>query len=174
LTGLGSICDQLRSLCGLLELPILENRQKLTGLGSKENPLLRSLKILNLSYCEQLRSLGGFSEFYALERLILSNCISLIEICESIEQCDGLELIDLSYCNEARKLVRTTGKVKNVKILNLDGCNLSEFPIEMSYLELPEMVEANNIVINSQTSSSAIWLLFSAQGDAVPNRMQCV
>ncbi|KVI00474.1 hypothetical protein Ccrd_021278, partial [Cynara cardunculus var. scolymus] len=178
LTGLGSICEQLCSLCGLLELPILENRQKLTGLGSKENPSLRSLKILNLSYCEQLRSLGGFSEFSALKRLILSNCTSLIEICESIEQCDGLELIDLSYCNEARKLVRTIGKVKNVKILNLDGCNLNEFPIEMSYLELPEMVKANNIVIHSQTSSSAIVEViprdFKSSGIYLPSSLVCL
>ncbi|KAJ9558527.1 hypothetical protein OSB04_013141 [Centaurea solstitialis] len=156
LTGLGSICEQLCSLCGLLELPILENRKKITRLGSKDKPLLGSLKILNLSYCERLRSVGGFSEFPTLERLILSNCISLIEVCESIEQCDGLEHIDLSYCNEARKLVRTIGKVKNVKILNLDGCNLSEFPIEMSSLELPEMIKANNIAMNSQTSYSAV------------------
>ncbi|KAJ9558898.1 LOW QUALITY PROTEIN: hypothetical protein OSB04_013512, partial [Centaurea solstitialis] len=145
LTGFGSICEQFRSLCGLLKLPILNNRQKVTTPGTKGKPLLGSLKILNLSYCEWLRSLGSFFEFPALERLILSNCIRLIEVCESIEQCDELEHIDLSYCNEARNLVRTIGKVKNVKILNLDGCNLTEFPIE-----------ANNIVINSQAYYSAI------------------
>ncbi|KAJ9558692.1 hypothetical protein OSB04_013306 [Centaurea solstitialis] len=164
LTGFGYICEQLCSLCGLLELPILNNRQKLTTPGTKGNPLLGSLKILNLSYCVRLRSLGGFFEFPALERLILSNCIRLIEVCESIEQCDELEHIDLSYCNEARNLVSTIGKVKNVKILNLDGCNLSEFPIE-----------ANNIVINSQAYYSAIMLyefgIFSTfyVGSEMPN-----
>ncbi|KAJ9558899.1 hypothetical protein OSB04_013513 [Centaurea solstitialis] len=156
LTGLGSIWEQVCSLCGLLELPIPENRQKLIESDSKDKPLLRSLKILNLSYSEQLRSLGGFSEFPTLERLILSNCVSLIEVCDSIKQCDGLYLIDLSYCNEAGKFLRTIEKVKNVKILNLDGCNLSEFPTEMSDLELVEMGKANNIVMNPQASSSAV------------------
>ncbi|KAJ9558777.1 hypothetical protein OSB04_013391 [Centaurea solstitialis] len=133
-------------------------RQKLTGLGSKNKPLLRSLKILNLSYCEQLGSLGGFSEFLALERLMLSNCISLIEVCESIEQCDGLEHIDLSYCKEVGKLLGTLGKVKNVKTLNLDGCNLGELPMEMrADVEVREMLNGNNIGRNSsKTSSSAI------------------
>ncbi|KAJ9558776.1 hypothetical protein OSB04_013390 [Centaurea solstitialis] len=129
-------------------------RQKLTGLGSKCKPLLRSLKILNLSYCEQLHSLGGFFEFPALERLMLSNCISLIEVCESIEQCDGLEHIDLSYCREVGKVLRTIGKVKNVKTLNLDGCYLSALLMEMrDGMELQEML---NVGINSQTSSLVI------------------
>ncbi|KAJ9558670.1 hypothetical protein OSB04_013284 [Centaurea solstitialis] len=132
-------------------------RQKLTGLDSKRKRLLRSLKILNLSYCEQLLSLGGFSEFPKLERLMLSNCISLIEVCESIEQCDALEHIDLSYCKEAGKLLRTIGKVKNLRTLNLDGCNLSELPMEMrADVEVREMLNGNNIGMNSQTSSSAI------------------
>ncbi|KAJ9558761.1 hypothetical protein OSB04_013375 [Centaurea solstitialis] len=124
-------------------------RQKLTGLGSKHKPLLRSLKILNLSYCEQLGILGGFSECPALERLMLSNCISLIEVCESIEQCDELEHIDLSYCKEVEKLLRMMGKVKNsVKSLNLDGCNLSELQMEMrADVEEREMLNGNNIGI---------------------------
>ncbi|KVH02541.1 hypothetical protein Ccrd_026004, partial [Cynara cardunculus var. scolymus] len=130
-------------------------RQKLSGSCSKSKRLLRSLKILNLSFCEQLRSIGGFFEFPALERLILSNCSSLIEVCESIEQYDGLDLIDLSYCNNAGKLLRMINKVKNVKILNLDGCNLGETPIEMRN-DVEEKLNRNNIGMNSQTSSSAI------------------
>ncbi|KAJ9558877.1 hypothetical protein OSB04_013491 [Centaurea solstitialis] len=134
-----------------------KKRRKVTESGSKDKPLLRSLKILNLSCCAQLHSLGGFSEFPTLERLMLSKCINLIEVCESIEQCDELEHIDLSYCNESGKLLQTIGKAKNVKILNLDGCNLGELPIQMrDDMELQEMVEGNNFYINSQTSSSAI------------------
>ncbi|KAI3697197.1 hypothetical protein L6452_30036 [Arctium lappa] len=132
----------------------LGKRQKSSGSCSKDKRLLRSLKVLNLSSCERLRSLGGFSEFPALERLLLSYCISLIEVCESIEQCDGLELIDLSYCNKVGKVLRTIGKLKKVKILKLDGCNLGEFPVDMwDDVELPEMLNGNNIGINSQTSS---------------------
>ncbi|KAK1413578.1 hypothetical protein QVD17_35354 [Tagetes erecta] len=44
-------------------------RQKvLTGSSSKDKRLLGSLKILDLSICEQLQYVGGFSELPALER----------------------------------------------------------------------------------------------------------
>ncbi|KAK1428132.1 hypothetical protein QVD17_16960 [Tagetes erecta] len=57
-----------------------ESRRKLVGSCSKEKQLLGSLKILDLSFCEHLHSLGGFFELPALEKLIVRNCISLIEI----------------------------------------------------------------------------------------------
>ncbi|KAJ9535351.1 hypothetical protein OSB04_un001537 [Centaurea solstitialis] len=50
------------------------------GSCSKDKRLLGSLKFLNLSFCRQIRSVGGFFEIPALERLILANCDSLIEI----------------------------------------------------------------------------------------------
>ncbi|KVG70699.1 hypothetical protein Ccrd_026258, partial [Cynara cardunculus var. scolymus] len=46
-------------------------------------------------------------------------------------------------------------KVKNVKILNLDGCNLGETLIEMRD-DVEETPNCNNIGMNSETSSSAI------------------
>ncbi|KAJ9558730.1 hypothetical protein OSB04_013344 [Centaurea solstitialis] len=140
-TKLGSIFQPLSSLHGLLKLPIQRKRQESTELGSKDKPLLRSLKTLNLSYCEHLRSLGGFSEFPALESLILSNCTSLIELCESIQLCDELEHIDLSYCNEAAKLLRMS-KVRNVKKLNLEGCNLGGVQTDGSHLVIPRDIRS--------------------------------
>ncbi|KAJ9558743.1 hypothetical protein OSB04_013357 [Centaurea solstitialis] len=129
-------------------------RQKLSGSCSKGKQLLGSLKILNLSFCKQLRSLGGFSEFPALEELILANCTSLMEVCESIEQCDELDLIDLSFCNEVGKSLRTIMKLKKVKTLKLDGCrNLGELQIKTRDLK---KLKANNIRMDSQASSSAI------------------
>ncbi|KAJ9558744.1 hypothetical protein OSB04_013358 [Centaurea solstitialis] len=129
-------------------------RQSLSDSCSKGKKSLGSLKILDLSFCKQLRSLGGFSEFPALEELILANCTSLIEVCESIEQCDELDLIDLSYCNGVGKILRMIVKLKKVKTLKLDGfSNLGEFQMEMRD---PKMLKANNISMVSQTSSSAI------------------
>ncbi|KVI00476.1 Leucine-rich repeat-containing protein [Cynara cardunculus var. scolymus] len=130
-----------------------ENMEKLSGSCLKDKRFLRSLKILNLSSCKQLRSLSGFVELPALERLILANCTSLIEVCGSIEQCDELVLIDLSYCNEFKNLLRTIGKLKKVKTLLLDGCNLGEFSIKKRDTESSEMLKANKSGINSQTSS---------------------
>ncbi|GJT49389.1 Toll/interleukin-1 receptor domain-containing protein [Tanacetum coccineum] len=104
-------------------------RQKLTGSCSKAKRLLGSLKILDLSFSEQLRGVGGFCELPSLESLFLSNCSSLIEICESIDHCDELVFIDLSNCKDLRELPRTLAKLKKVKTLLLDGCNKGELAV---------------------------------------------
>ncbi|KAM0001571.1 putative leucine-rich repeat domain superfamily [Helianthus debilis subsp. tardiflorus] len=121
-------------------------KQKLVGSCSKDEPLLGSLKILNLSFCEQLHSVGGFFELLALEKLIVRRCISLIEVCESLEQCVELVDIDLSYCYKLKKLPISLGKLQKVQTLLLNGCNLSESAV----------MDSSDLSISSQTSSSAI------------------
>ncbi|KAK1420744.1 hypothetical protein QVD17_22586 [Tagetes erecta] len=108
----------------------LETGQKLIGSCSKDKRLLGSLKILDLSFCQQLHSLGGFIEAPALQRLIVKNCTNLTEVCESVEQCVELVHIDLSYCNKLKKL--SISKLKKVKTLLLEGCNSDESQTEMS------------------------------------------
>lgn len=126
------------------------------GSYSKGKSLLGSLKILNLSFCEQLRSLGGFDHFPKLEMLILKGCIGLLEVCESIEQCVKLVLVDLSSCSKLQKLRRIIGKLKKVETLLLNGCYLGESRIEIRDMDSAEMVKGNNISINTITSFSAI------------------
>ncbi|KAL4561978.1 hypothetical protein LXL04_034164 [Taraxacum kok-saghyz] len=100
----------------------LQKKQKLIG----DKRLLGSLKILNLSFCEQLYSVGGFDQLPALERLIVTKCIGLREVCESIAQCGELVLVDLSYCNKLEKLSKIIVMLKKVKTLLLEGCTLDE------------------------------------------------
>ncbi|KAD5802402.1 hypothetical protein E3N88_13762 [Mikania micrantha] len=103
----------------------------LIGSSTKDKRLLGSLKILDLSFCEQLHNVGGFFLLLALERLILRNCTGLIEVCESIMQCDELVHIDLSYCYKLKKLPKSLVKLKKVKTVLLDGCNSCESQIVM-------------------------------------------
>ncbi|KAJ9559053.1 hypothetical protein OSB04_013667 [Centaurea solstitialis] len=140
---------------GNLQQP--RNRQKqLTGSClKKSNQPLKSLKLLNLSFCKQLHSLGGFCVLPALETLILANCVGLIDICESIEQCDDLVFIDLSNCNMLNDPSRTLVKFNKVETLILDGCNLSQFPTKMKNKHLPQTTHAKSIVKNSKASSSS-------------------
>ncbi|KAM0040962.1 putative TIR domain, P-loop containing nucleoside triphosphate hydrolase [Helianthus debilis subsp. tardiflorus] len=123
----------------------LESGQKLSGSGSKDKRLLGLLKILDLSFCQQLHSLGGFFELPALERLIVKNCISLIEACELVEQCVELFHIDLSYCYKLKKL--PIGKLKKVKTLFIEGCNYDESQTEIRGMS------SSDSSLNSQTSS---------------------
>ncbi|KAD5802465.1 hypothetical protein E3N88_13825 [Mikania micrantha] len=107
-------------------------RQKgLIGSSSKHKRLLGSLKILDLSFCDQLHNVGGFFLLLALERLILRNCTGLIEVCELIMQCDELVHIDLSYCYKLKKLPKSLANLKKVKTVLLDGCNSCESQIVM-------------------------------------------
>ncbi|GJZ63251.1 TMV resistance protein N-like protein isoform X1 [Tanacetum coccineum] len=106
-----------------------EKMQKLTGSCSKAKRLLGSLKILDLSFSEHLRGVSGFCELRSLESLFLRNCSSLIEICESIDHCYELVFIDLSNCKELRKLPRTLAKLRKVKKLLLNGCNMGELAV---------------------------------------------
>ncbi|XP_042758826.1 disease resistance protein RUN1 isoform X1 [Lactuca sativa] len=132
------------------------SQKQLIGSCSKNKRLLGSLKILNLSFCEQLRSLSGFDELSALERLIVRNCSNLLEVSDSIEQCFELILIDLSYCIKLEKLPRSLGMLKKVKTLLLKGCNLGEPQIDTTEMDSMEKLKTNNIDISTLTSSSTV------------------
>nr|GEU70841.1 hypothetical protein [Tanacetum cinerariifolium] len=120
--------------------PPAKRQKRLIGSCSKDKRSLGSLKILDLSFCEQLLCLGGFFELPSLERLIVTNCIHLVEVCELIEQCAELSLINLSYCNKLKKLPTSLGKLEKVKTLLLDGCDLHEPPVEMRGMDSQEIV----------------------------------
>ncbi|CAI9264454.1 unnamed protein product [Lactuca saligna] len=137
--------------------PRLQKRQKLDGLCLKDKSLFGSLKVLNLSFSHKLRSLGGFDELPALERLILTNCTGLFEVCDSIGECVELVHIDMSYCNKLEKLPKSLGMLKKVKTLLLDGCNLGESRIRIAHMD-----SSNNICTNKLTSSSFVL-------EAIPN-----
>ncbi|KAL7617417.1 hypothetical protein Lser_V15G03791 [Lactuca serriola] len=125
------------------------------GSGSKDKKLLGSLKILNLSFCERLCSLDGFDHIPKLETLILKGCIGLLEISESIEQCDELVFVDLSYCNKLRKLPKLIGMLKTIKTLSLDGCSLGESQVDIMDMDSTEKIKTNNIGISTIISSSS-------------------
>ncbi|KAL7618627.1 hypothetical protein Lser_V15G03675 [Lactuca serriola] len=130
--------------------------KQLIGSCSKDKRLLGSLKILNLSFCEQLYSLSGFDHLPSLERLILKGCIGLLEVCLSVEQCLELILVDLSYCNKLEKLPRIIGMLKRVKKIFLNGCYLGESQIKIRDMDSIEKFKANSTGVNTKLDSSAI------------------
>ncbi|XP_023745401.1 disease resistance protein RPV1 isoform X2 [Lactuca sativa] len=127
----------------------LEKRQRVDGSCLKEKRLFGSLKILILSFCKQLHSVGDFDQLPALERLILRNCIGLVDVCESIGQCVELIFIDLSYCTKLEKLPRNIDILEKVKTMLLDGCNLVESRIKNMDVDSVEMCTVTNIGINT-------------------------
>ncbi|KAM0015703.1 putative TIR domain, P-loop containing nucleoside triphosphate hydrolase [Helianthus debilis subsp. tardiflorus] len=125
----------------------------------KKPKLLRSLRFLNLNSCHELVRVGHFSGLPLLERLILARCTSLVEVCESIGNCQKLVVLDLTECSKLKELpIRSIGKLKNLTQLLMNDCsNLDEFSIEMKDMELLTVLRADNVNIKSHgTSSSAI------------------
>ncbi|KAM7473703.1 hypothetical protein LguiB_020946 [Lonicera macranthoides] len=115
---------------------------------------LGSLKILDLSYSEQLARTPNFLGLPNLERLILKGCVSLVEVCESIGNLELLDLLDLEDCKTLRKLPRNIGKLGSLKTLVILGCNIVEWPSEMINMESLEVLNADGIIINPLHSSS--------------------
>ncbi|KAM0052505.1 putative leucine-rich repeat domain superfamily [Helianthus debilis subsp. tardiflorus] len=131
----------------------------------KKPKLLRSLKFLNLSTCQELVRVGPFSGLPLLERLTLTGCTSLVEVCESIGACcQQLEVFDLSKCNKLKKLPRSIGKLKNIAQLLIHGCsNLREFPEEIKDMESLKVLVADNINMKSHGSSSCTMIQRSSK-----------
>ncbi|KAL7618268.1 hypothetical protein Lser_V15G03389 [Lactuca serriola] len=161
LVALDMSYSNIESFVGYSNPQRLEKRQKLDESCLKEKILFGSLKILNLSFCDQLHSVGDFDQLPALNRLILRNCIGLVDVCESIGQCVELVHIDLSYCKKLEKLPRNMGMLKKVTTMLLNGCNLGESGIRNMDMDSMEMCTVSNIDINRRTS-------FSASGGAIP------
>ncbi|KAK1413457.1 hypothetical protein QVD17_35230 [Tagetes erecta] len=130
---------------------------KLRGLWKKPK-MLRSLKFLNLSSCQELVSVGHFSRFPLLERLTLARCTSLVEVCESIgNYCPNLEVLDLSECHKLKKLPKSICKLKNLTQLLLNNCsNLAEVHVEMKDMESLKVLRVDLDVPSSSDIVKAI------------------
>ena len=120
--------------------------------------LLGSLKYLNLSY-SKLVTVGGFKELPALERLILTRCESLTHVCESIGECGSLVVLNLSYCSKLKNLPIIIRKVKNVKVLTLDGCGAGVFDKERKRMKLLNVPNKDGVWTKLQAFFSSITRL---------------
>ncbi|KAM7469977.1 hypothetical protein LguiA_008160 [Lonicera macranthoides] len=119
-----------------------------------KNLFLGSLKIHDLSYYDWLARTPNLLGLPNLDRLILKGCVSLVKVCESSENLEMLDLLDLQYCNILRKLPRNIGKIGSLKTLIISGCNIGELPIEMRNMQSLEVLNAERIIINSLRTSS--------------------
>ncbi|XP_028112690.1 TMV resistance protein N-like [Camellia sinensis] len=126
--------------------------------------LLRLLKILNLSQSHRLISTPDFSEIPNLERIILKDCINLIEVHESIGELSRLVLLNLKYCRRLRKLPQQICHLKFLKELILYGCSeLNQLPTELGNLESLTVFNADKTAIcqsQSTTDEKNFWCSF--------------
>ncbi|XP_062021100.1 disease resistance protein RUN1-like [Rosa rugosa] len=109
--------------------------------GAKSLP---SLKMLNLSHSHSLTETPDFSRVPNLERLILKDCTSMVDVHKSIGNLERLVYLDVEGCKNIRRLPM----LKFLETLILSGCsNLNEFPMEMVNINCLKVLQADGVPI---------------------------
>ncbi|TQE12672.1 hypothetical protein C1H46_001692 [Malus baccata] len=87
------------------------------------NEILTRLKILNLSHSHSLRTTSDLSGLPNLEKLILKDCINLVDVDESIGNLGKLVFLNLKDCKSLMKLPKRMNMLRSLEELMLSGCS---------------------------------------------------
>ncbi|KAM7477422.1 hypothetical protein LguiA_025635 [Lonicera macranthoides] len=121
----------------------------------KVTKVLESLKILNLSHSLQLVETPHFSNIPNLEKLVLKNCPSLVEIDESLATLQRLIVLNLKDCKSLRKLPKNISMVESLEELIVSGCsNLVGVADELVKLKSLRVFRADETNINQLLSTA--------------------
>ncbi|CAH1447734.1 unnamed protein product [Lactuca virosa] len=131
----------LADMCKLVGLEMAEGNIKHLWEGRK---ILPNLKFIHLESLCSLTSFPDVSGAPNIERLILSDCRSLLEVHESLGSHQRLVYLDMSGCRRLKRLPSRI-KMESLETLILSGCKrLERFP-EVS----PCMVKLSHINLYS-------------------------
>nr|XP_033508506.1 TMV resistance protein N-like [Nicotiana tomentosiformis] len=90
--------------------------------------VLDKLKYINLSHSQKLIRTPDFSGTPNLERLVLEECTSLVEINFSVSDLGKLVLLNMKNCRNLKTLPKSI-RLENLEVLILSGCSkLKVFP----------------------------------------------
>ncbi|KAI5344489.1 Hypothetical predicted protein [Prunus dulcis] len=92
----------------------------------KGHRFLPRLKTLNLSHSHSLTTTPDMSGLPKLERLILKDCINLVEVNESIGDLENLVHLNLRDCKNLMKLSTSIRRLGSLQDLILSGCSKLE------------------------------------------------
>ncbi|KAL6217628.1 hypothetical protein ACLB2K_010845 [Fragaria x ananassa] len=107
----------------LKNLVALELKHSILQLVWKGIKFVPGLKILDLSHSHGLVRTPDFSGLPTLERLILKDCINIVEIDESIGELQELVFLNLKDCKNLMKLPRRISMLTSLHELILSGCS---------------------------------------------------
>ncbi|KAH0997288.1 hypothetical protein GBA52_021152 [Prunus armeniaca] len=127
-----------------LEMPHSNLRQVFKGI-----KYLRSLKTVDLSHSHSLTEISSFLLVPNLERLVLEDCTSLVDVHESIVNLKNLVCLNLKGCRKIRKLPKNLFKLQSLDTLSLSGCsNLKDFLTELRKMESLKVLDVSKIPIS--------------------------
>ncbi|KAJ6885430.1 TMV resistance protein N [Populus alba x Populus x berolinensis] len=122
---------------------------------------LPKLKVLDLRHSRDLIRTPDFSGFLALEKLILEDCIRLIQIHNSIGDLQRLLILNLRNCSSLMELPEEMSRLNSLQELVLDGCsNLDILNMELEYHQGRSLLQSDGIVASASYITSLPLKLF--------------
>lgn len=109
------------------------------------------LKLLNLSHCRRLIETPDFSKLPALKKLVLKDCVSLVEVDESIGFAQELSFLNLRDCKSLKKLPNSISMLKYLKTLIISGCS----NLNTSTAHINQLLPVRSRIISPQVSAQA-------------------
>ncbi|KAK8307405.1 hypothetical protein V6Z12_D03G193400 [Gossypium hirsutum] len=141
------------------ELVVLDMRNSKLKQVWKDRQCLPNLKILNLNHSHSLLKTPTFSGLPSLEKLMLKDCINLVEVDQSIGELKMLTFLNLKDCTSLRHLPRTIGSLISLEELILSGCSrLDDVPRELHNMESLKVLNLDETAIY-QSRLGLHWLL---------------
>ncbi|XP_071722232.1 disease resistance protein RUN1-like [Rutidosis leptorrhynchoides] len=84
---------------------------------------LPSLKFLYASHCHQLVTIPNFSGTPFLKSLIMEDCTKLVMLDAFVGRLERLEILNLNYCKNLKKLPWNINVLRSLQELHLSGCS---------------------------------------------------
>ncbi|XWS65184.1 hypothetical protein CRYUN_Cryun05aG0070100 [Craigia yunnanensis] len=114
-----------------------------------DTEFLPNLKILNLNHSHDLIKTPNFLGLPSFEKLMLKDCIKLIEVDQSIGELKTLTFLSLKDCTNLMKLPRTIGLVVSLEVLILSGCSrLDDVPRELHNMKSLRVLNLDETAIH--------------------------
>ncbi|KAI5570746.1 hypothetical protein BDE02_11G049200 [Populus trichocarpa] len=122
---------------------------------------LPKLKILDLRHSLDLIRTPDFLGLPALEKLILEDCIRLVQIHESIGDLQRLLILNLRNCTSLIELPEEMSRLNSLQELVLDGCsNLDSLNMELEHHQGRRLLQSDGIVASTSYITSLPLKLF--------------
>ncbi|RVW24107.1 putative WRKY transcription factor 19 [Vitis vinifera] len=101
----------------------------------KENEILDKLKVINLSYSEDLVEIPDFLSVPNLEILILEGCTRLHSLPRNFHKLEHLRSLSCWGCSKLESFPKIKGNMSELRKLNLGGTPLMEVPSSIGHLK---------------------------------------
>ena len=119
------------------------------------------MKILDIRHSHDLIRTPDFSGLPVLEKLILEDCICLVQIHESIGDLQRLLILNLRNCTSLMELPEEMCRLNSLQELVLNGCsNLNNLNMELEHHQGRKLLQSDGIVASTSFISSLPLKLF--------------